>query len=274
MKTKDDNANLMNRCREKVFELAVQRRLEFVNGAFDTADRHNGGFDSGNRTSDNIFISQGLTQRQLSLGQPLIVIFVGFAKAFDLVNRNNLFYKLIENEFFGRVHGTLRNLYSKTYFRVQHKGEVSSPIKENVGVNQGGNCSPMLFRKYLVDLSGYMSTYTGICANEEIMIHRLWADDLFTVANSVSNAQKQIDGLLTFCKSNQTIVNELKTKVMVFGNLKEELHIKFNDTPIEHKDRYNCLGNYLIQFALPGVICLNKTMNTYVTAHAVQYSVC
>ena len=97
-----------------------------------------------------------------------------------------------------------------------------------------------------------MSTHTGICVNEEIMIHRLWADDLFTVASSVWNAQKQMDGLLSFCKSNQTIVNELKTKVMVFGNLKEELHIKFNDTPIEHVDRYKCLGNVFNTIHAPG----------------------
>ena len=107
---------------EKVFELAVQRRLEFVNCAFEKADRHNGGFASGNRTSDNIFILHGLIQRQLSLGQPLIVIFVDFTKAFDLVNRNILIYKLMENGFFGRVLDTLRNLYSKTHFRVKHKG--------------------------------------------------------------------------------------------------------------------------------------------------------
>ena len=237
---------------EKVFELAVQRRLEFVNGAFEKADRHNGGFASGNRTSDNIFILHGLIQRQLSLGQPLIVIFVDFTKAFDLVNRNILFYKLMENGFFGRVLDILRNIYSKTHFRVKHKGEMSSPIKENVGVNQGGNCSPMFFRKYLADLSDYKSTHTGICVNEEIMIHRLWADDLFTVASSVLNAQKQMDGLLSFCKSNQTIVNELTTKVMVFGNLKEELHIKFNDTPIEHVDRYKCLGNVFNTIHAPG----------------------
>ena len=77
--------------------------------------------------------------------------------------------------------------YSKTRFRVKHKCEVSSPIKENVGVNQVGNCSHMLFRKYLADLSDYMYTHTGICVNEEIMIHRLWTDGLFTVASSVSN---------------------------------------------------------------------------------------
>ena len=76
---------------EKVFELAVQRRFKFVNGAFDKADRHNGSLARGNRTSDNIFILLGLIQKQLSLGPPLVVIFLDFTGAFDLVNRNILF---------------------------------------------------------------------------------------------------------------------------------------------------------------------------------------
>ena len=101
----------------------------------------------------------------------------------------------------------------------------------------------MVFRKYLVDLNNYLSTDTGICVNKEIMINILWADNLFTVASSVSNAQKQMDGLLSFCKSNQTIVNELKTKVMMCGNTKEELCIKFNGTLMEHVDQYKCFGN-------------------------------
>ena len=83
--------------------------------------------------------------------------------------------------------------------------------KENIGVNQGGNCSPVLFRKYLADLTNYFSTYTRICVNEEIMMHRQWADDLFTYTGSVSNGQKQMDDILSFYKSTQTLINELKT---------------------------------------------------------------
>ena len=78
--------------------------------------------------SDNIFILHGLIQTQLSLGQPLIVIFVDFTKAFDLVNSNILFNKLMENGFFGRVLDTLRNLCSKTHFRVKRKMSVSTRV--------------------------------------------------------------------------------------------------------------------------------------------------
>ena len=41
---------------EKIFEISVQRRLEFVSEAFGKNDRYNGGFLKGSRTSDNIFI--------------------------------------------------------------------------------------------------------------------------------------------------------------------------------------------------------------------------
>ena len=39
---------------------------------------------------------------------------------------------------------------------------------------------------------------------------------------------------------------------MVFGNLNEELHIKFNDTPIEHADWYKCVHNVLNTICAPG----------------------
>ena len=56
---------------EKVFEIAVYRRLSFVNEAFCKVDEHNGGFLNGRRTSDNLFIITGLAQRQLQLGNKL-----------------------------------------------------------------------------------------------------------------------------------------------------------------------------------------------------------
>ena len=78
--------------------------------------------------------------------------------AFDLVNRHILFYKLINQGWSGRVIDTMRNFYSKTYFRVKINGRISPPIANHVGVNQGGNVSGLLFRKYMADLSEYLYT--------------------------------------------------------------------------------------------------------------------
>ena len=73
---------------------------------------------------------------------------VDFTKAFDLVNRNIIFFKLIEAGFLGKVIDTLRSPYRKIVFRVKGKGFLSLPtkcIRDSYSVNQGGNASPMLF---------------------------------------------------------------------------------------------------------------------------------
>ena len=69
---------------EKLFEIAVQRRLEFVDEAFKLGDTYNLGFSKGSRTADNVFILQSIIERQLVLGGNVIVCFVDFSKAFDM----------------------------------------------------------------------------------------------------------------------------------------------------------------------------------------------
>ena len=109
----------------------------FANEAFNRIDEHSGGILQGRRTADNIFVLQCLIQRQLNLGSSLAFCFVDFSKAFDLVNRNILFYKIMKSGWHGKVMDTLRSLYKKTYFRVKNKGWISFLMHNAMGVNQG-----------------------------------------------------------------------------------------------------------------------------------------
>ena len=206
---------------EKIFEIIVGHRLSFVNEAFDKEDKHNGGFYTGCRTSDNIFILHDLIQRQLCIGSNLVACFVDFAKAFDLINCHILFYKLMKGGWHGPVIDTLRSLYSKTTFRVKKNGRVSYTIMNNIGVNQGGVASGISPRKYRADLESYLSSAHGKCISNKIIAHLLWADDLILFSDTFRGLQIQLDGLTQFCSNNHVIVNEIKTKVMVFGNPKK-----------------------------------------------------
>ena len=132
---------------EKIFETIVYRRLSFANEAFDQTDKFNGGFLPGCRTADNIFILEGLVQHQLCIGSILVVYFVDFSKAFDLINRHILFYKIMKGGWHGPVIDTLRNLYDKLSLRVKSNRGISSKIFSKFGVNQGGIASGILFRK-------------------------------------------------------------------------------------------------------------------------------
>ena len=227
---------------EKIFEIAAQKRLECVSEAFRKNDRYNGGFLRGSRTTDNLYILNGLIERQLSTGQSLIVCHVDFTQAFDRVNRNILFYKIKKSGLTGRVIDTLQNLYTKTRFGVKCNGEISDIVRENLGVNQDGNASTILFRRYLSDIKEYLDEYTGICTSNEIILHMLWADDLYMVSSRPDHTQRQLDGLSKFCATNQMIANEAKTKCMTFGKEKH-VSLKLNGKPLEQVQYYKCLGN-------------------------------
>ena len=57
--------------------------------------------------SDNALILLGCIQLQLYKKETLYVCFVDFSRAFDLLNRNILFYKLIKQGFHGRMLETM-----------------------------------------------------------------------------------------------------------------------------------------------------------------------
>ena len=180
---------------EKIFEIIVQIRLEFINEAFMRKDRYNGGFLEGSQTAENLFIRQSLIERQLVIGQNLIVCFTDFSRAFDLMNRDILFNELIKSGLHGRVINTLRNLYTKTYFRVKQGSYLSDLILQEVGFNQGDNASLIIFRKYLADLHSYLNENTGVILSyDEILVHLLWADNLIMTSTTTADAQNQLNG--------------------------------------------------------------------------------
>ena len=248
---------------EKVFEIIVQRRLEFINDAFLRKDCYNGGFLKGSQTADNLFILQSLIERQLALCQNLIVCFIDFSRALDLMNRNILFYMLIKSRLRGRVINTLRNLYTKTYFRVKQGGYLSDLIVQEVGVNQGGNASPIIFRKYLSDLRNYLNKKTGVILSEdEILVHLLWADDLIMTSTTTADAQNQLNGLSNYCSKHKSIVNSGNTKFMVYSRLGNVCVLTVK--PWNKSQSINILGTLSDQLNARQMMYLQRITNTSV----------
>ena len=178
------------------------------------------------------------------MGNSLVVCFVDFSKAVDLVNRNILFYKMVTSGWHGKVIDALRSLYSKTSFRVKNRGWASFPIHSTLGVNQGGIASGSLFRKYMVDMGDYLESRFGVCMGHSIIMHLLWADDLVLISDTCAGLQKQLNGLQIFCSKILTAVNEIKTKCMSFGKI-ETVSVTFNHKNIEQVVQCKFLGNVI-----------------------------
>ena len=94
----------------------------------------------------------------------------------------------------------------------------------------------------MADLCEYLTTEFGVCTEEMILLHLLWADDLILVSDTIEGLQAQLDGLLNFCADNLMIVNYIKTKVMAFGNVPQFI-VRFNGRLIERVEFYKYLGN-------------------------------
>jgi hypothetical protein len=197
-------------------ETVLDNRINFVNEAFKKTDKYNGGFLKGSHTQDNLLIIDACIEKQLNTGKRLYIAFVDFKKAFNYVNHNILFYKLIKTGMSGRFVNLLRNMYSKIKGVVKVNNKLYETIDDECGTNQGGPLSPNMFRYMLADLKMYLDAECGINLDTELLIHLLWADDLILTSDSPQGLQKQLDGLFKFCAKFQMIVNELKTKIMIF----------------------------------------------------------
>ena len=146
-----------------------------------------------------------------------IRMFVDFGNAFYLVNRHILFFKIMKGGWSGRVIDTLRDLYSKTCFRVKSCGKLSPDIPSLTGVNQGGVASGNLFRKYLKDLDMYLKREAGVSIGEIIMAHLLWLMIGYCFRIPKKDSIKQLNGLKYFCANKKIILYETKTKLVKFG---------------------------------------------------------
>ena len=96
--------------------------------------------------------------------------------------------KLIKSGLHGWVINTLRSLYNEICFRVKHGGYASESIRQVVGVNQCGNASPIIFRKYMSDMRDCLDENTGVVLSK-------------------------------FCSKDKFIVNTIKSKCMIFGQM-------------------------------------------------------
>jgi exonuclease III len=225
----------------KVFETIIDNRIAFINEAYSKGDKYNGGFVKGSMTQDNVLIINACIQKQLALGKCLYVAMVDFKKAFNFVNHSILFYKILKSGLTGRCIKLLQNMYKKIKARVKVNNLLYEWIKDMSGTNQGGPLSPNMFRYMLSDLVSYLSKAHGIVLDDEAIAHLLWADDLVLLSDSPEGLQQQLDGLFLFCKRFQMIVNETKTKVMIFGKQGDQVFI-FNDKKLEIVNEYKYLG--------------------------------
>ena len=171
-----------------------------------------------------------------------------FRKAYDMVWRDGLYFKLLHNRISPKFVRLLCDMYSRLQACIRFPNGISAPFPSLIGLKQGCNLSPSLFNIFVNDLiSDLNKEETDAPKLNQLSINcLLYADDLVIISESHKGLQKCMDILEAFTKKWHLQVNTSKTKCLTFlRGRKPALPpcIQLGGTPVQNCASYCYLGN-------------------------------
>ncbi|UYV64540.1 hypothetical protein LAZ67_3001142 [Cordylochernes scorpioides] len=206
----------------KLFTTILRNRLNNWIEKREIILENQAGFRKNRSCTDHILLLNSLIQLSLRRKRgKLYVFFVDLTKAFDTVPHDLLWQKLHKMGISNKFVMLIKNFYQEAKITIRSKGQYSSNVKINSGVLQGESLSPLLFILYMADLIELYnnSALTGFHLPDFGVLHLLmYADDIAIIGESKINLQTKINLLKSYLDNNKLVLNENKSKVMVFRN--------------------------------------------------------
>ena len=169
----------------------------------------------------------------------LVLLFLDFSKAFDMVNHETLLKKLKHMGITGNLLEILQSFLSNRHQCVKIKECCSNMLPLSSGVPQGSILAPTLFQIYINDL---------LSLPQHCQVHA-YADDttFFISSNNSQLLQKQLDHDLLlieqWCTINKMPLNLYKSHYLVINSTKVcPIHINICGHSLERKTSSKLLG--------------------------------
>lgn len=173
------------------------------------------GFRAGYSAMDQIFTLTSIAEIQKKRGRNLCVTFIDFKSAFDTVNREALFYKLVRMGVPITLMGLIKSLYSNTCTQITDGVDYSERFPSARGVRQGCVLSPLLFSLFMNDFDELMPG--GVEVRGTKIKCLLYADDIAILSESEDMMQIMLNRTHDYCQKWDLQVNTSKTKTMIFS---------------------------------------------------------
>ena len=217
------------------------------------------GFTKHARTSDHCFVIKCLIDKYCSIKEGrLYACFIDFRKAFDSVIHTGLKLKLLNCNVGTKFYKIINNMYMKgeTCIKVSNFLSPTFPIK--LGVRQGDNLRPTLFKIFINDLPSYLeNSFDPVTLHLEKIDCLMYADDIVMFSGSPEGLQSKLKALEKYCDDWGLDVNIKKSKVIIFNKAGRIIRHKFlfKNSEIECVSNYKYLG---IHFSASGSFSIVK----------------
>lgn len=235
-------------CVYKIFSFILNTRLSThveENGCLSNMQN---GFRKNRSCSDHVMVLTETIRHHLaqSPSNRVYCAFVDKKKAFDYVNITLLERKLRDCGVQGKLLKSYLAIYASLQYSILVNGEQSDYFNSVVGLKQGDNSSPLLYSIFNNDLlKELQSSRLGLKIREEHVSVLAYADDLVLLSDSPEKLQRELNILSEWCRKNRMVVNEDKTKIVVFKRRRATKTIPdlwYRDKCIEVVDSYKYLG--------------------------------
>ena len=142
------------------------------------------------------------------------------SKAFDWVNRDLLFLRLLQYGVDGKLYRTIKTSYRNNVSCVKINNCNTEWFEISSGVRQGDTLSPCLFSLFINELAVELKNLNiGIDINGKTVCTLFYADDIVLFAENEEDLQRLIEHVYKWCNKWKMFVNSDKTKVVHFRNL-------------------------------------------------------
>lgn len=158
-----------------------------------------GGFRAGRSAIDQVAaLHEAIIQKRDTLKRPALLCFLDIKSAYDTVDREKLWVKMIQKGASKELVQILMALFSKNESRVVVKGHRSNALKLTMGLLQGSIVSPVLYSIFIDDLAGEVRKEGRGKLGGTTIGAFLYADDIALVADDEEHMQR----ILSVCEQH------------------------------------------------------------------------
>ena len=127
------------------------------------------------------------------MGEPLYFSFLDLSKAYDRVNREVLYDKLVEHGFGGRTVQLIKAMYNNDCLQFLVNGELTKLLYLTGGLKQGCNLSPTLFNIMMYDMARELQmSGGGVEINGRKLCSAIFVDDIAVGAVSREGLERLV----------------------------------------------------------------------------------